>query len=1159
MKRESILIWAILFSLYLFTFYCGGPTTAECEKEADCPQGQTCTDGKCSPISSGEKKADERPDKSDKSDLERKTPESTDDNGEKTNQPDETAQIDESQTDETAQTDEGSVEPSAEIPDELHDGTEPTEETEPTADGEPTAEKSGCSPPSFLWNGQCTTPKEFCTTKFPSSQQVHIKQPYSVVFDGNGTPLFCQTNPGSYYDNKSGYKFCDRDGDGWITVGAYRAMNSPQKTIRDNARCQLRKVEAVVYHPDNPNAKPQIQFLKTPLPLIETERNDGLAKNTDLPVYPEYSQSLPKTPSTTCTADTDCNSAQGELCYLGQCVKGRRFKPTELNSLTKACVKNIDLNDNLVDDPSETPNSTVKPTELSPLLPFGYFVELNYGYYQKDYNIGGRKIPVYHIVERSRRKSPAKRGLALLCGEDSKGKKPDYWKFCYLKDDQRCSSSGSTGKNGLSHCWMDKVEHATRSLFKCAVFDGKKDSNTYFFHPHNFGLQKKYTRSTCRLKGSLSSPSSSKGEGDVQFECKLEKNPPDDKQTQVGWACVSFHPYKKPDDYLAGCIDECAESKKLPGAAQPCGANEVCTPESGSYGRGRFRCDTGGTGACRYNQNYCSWGKWTQCPPRNPSTEICDGMDNDCDGFIDEDPKDNKKMLSRQCYTGKTGCVRQPDGTYKCNGICKAGSQVCFSGKWENKCVDEALPKAEACNGKDDDCDGKVDEDWPVNQNCYAGQLHCRDTGKWLCKPDGSGVFCTAKDKAKPETCNGKDDDCDGRVDENCPYAVYTTAVTYSNSISKTLKIGNTGTSSDPHCSDFQCPPGTVVTGVQVALGGAPWVRMIGYTCSEVHVGGFLPPNNYKLEFKNTVTFYCKSKNFRPTPSQVASCPQGHVLVGFSGRTGASVDQLTIWCSRAMVYRSSKGFQILISQPNKYRTIGGNGGSPFSLQKCPPATAVTGLKIFYSDKNRSEIKGFTAECRGLGIVGAREYGNNPYYLNKTCNSSQCPRGIVMKGIKIKTGRLFSSSKRIRSITSICSEINLFEDRRTTPFSYLLQFREKMSGECSESNCCFSRGEVRCPSGYVLVGFSGRADKSYLYQLTLWCRKIEVKKYQNDYQITFSASKKYGAVGFTRGTAFQEKLCPSHSALSGLITFYNLFGKISGLTGFCNRIYLKKKR
>ncbi len=73
------------------------------------------------------------------------------------------------------------------------------------------------------------------------------------------------------------------------------------------------------------------------------------------------------------------------------------------------------------------------------------------------------------------------------------------------------------------------------------------------------------------------------------------------------------------------------------------------------------------------------------------------------------------------------------------------------------------IPKAEACNDQDDDCDGATDEDIApapcVNSNGHgvcAGQTAC-EKGK---------VACLGAVPAK-ETCNGQDDDCDGAIDES--------------------------------------------------------------------------------------------------------------------------------------------------------------------------------------------------------------------------------------------------------------------------------------------------------------------------------------------------------------------------------------------------------
>ncbi len=94
---------------------------------------------------------------------------------------------------------------------------------------------------------------------------------------------------------------------------------------------------------------------------------------------------------------------------------------------------------------------------------------------------------------------------------------------------------------------------------------------------------------------------------------------------------------------------------------------------------------------------------------------------------------------------------------------------------------------SEVCNGRDDDCDGAVDQSFA----CVPGAMVACTTS---CGTMGMGACTSACEPPAPsacmgpdETCDGADDDCDGRVDETFPCAAGTTALC-------TTACGTTGT-----------------------------------------------------------------------------------------------------------------------------------------------------------------------------------------------------------------------------------------------------------------------------------------------------------------------------------------------------------------------------
>ncbi len=212
-----------------------------------------------------------------------------------------------------------------------------------------------------------------------------------------------------------------------------------------------------------------------------------------------------------------------------------------------------------------------------------------------------------------------------------------------------------------------------------------------------------------------------------------------------------------------------------------------------------------GTGACmRLGFMHCQEDGSSACSasPGSPTTEICDGIDNDCDGQADEglescdrtatievcDGVDNDLDglvdedygVASTCMVGVGQCSRagivlcEPDGSSACSATPGAPqSEICDG--IDNDCsgaADEGLDcacnsSAETCDGTDNDCDLVVDEGFATGTSCVVGTGVCQAVGYWMCNATGDGVNCSATPGAPlTEECNGRDDDCDGLVDE---------------------------------------------------------------------------------------------------------------------------------------------------------------------------------------------------------------------------------------------------------------------------------------------------------------------------------------------------------------------------------------------------------
>jgi len=178
---------------------------------------------------------------------------------------------------------------------------------------------------------------------------------------------------------------------------------------------------------------------------------------------------------------------------------------------------------------------------------------------------------------------------------------------------------------------------------------------------------------------------------------------------------------------------------------------------------------------CIAPPGYAMWNQ-DDCDDTNPlvytaAAEYCDGIDNDCDGLVDETItvyRDQDQDLFGNPAVSIQTCVPIPAGYVTNNMDCNDSDRFA-----------NPLIEFEACDGVDNNCNGETDEgpnyvfaDFDndgFGDYYYFMEWTCGETPPYGfvnnlndCDPSNSLVFPGA-----PEICDGIDNDCNGLVDDN--------------------------------------------------------------------------------------------------------------------------------------------------------------------------------------------------------------------------------------------------------------------------------------------------------------------------------------------------------------------------------------------------------